>query len=536
MEYYKIFGLDREPFSNSPDPELFYPSKRRVEVLHKLEIAIRLKRGLSVVLGDVGIGKTTLCRHLIQALDQDEQAHSHLLLDPYCTHPREFLEEMYRMFTGESPSPEETERSLKEAIQTILYERGVERDELTVLIIDEGQRLQPHSVEILRELLNYETNTQKLLQIVVFGQREFEDVLAAHANFSDRINYRETLQPFSFSETRAMIQFRLEKSQTDFRSGKLFTLPALWAVHKYCGGSPRRIIHLCHRIFLALIMQNRSRVTRSVVRACARQADDERNRGSSLRRLFVGGGALAALVFLSFLFWPSMQLTHVEQLLSDNTDTNDAVISDAGEGVSQPAVVAQPALGMTEPIPDALGVKKAEASASRDVVKKGIASVPAILGKIRVQSGDSLSFLVLKVYGLYNSSLTRKVFRENASLDNANRLFSGTRIAFPVIKVKSPAFPEDRYWISLGSRSTLAAAYELFRKAYRADSSVFLMSALTAEGKLRFYVSMPTFWETRAEAEQQLDELPESLRDAASVQYGKSDFTTVYTNIARWVG
>ncbi|MDD4998121.1 MAG: AAA family ATPase, partial [Syntrophales bacterium] len=95
MDYFKILNLAKEPFSNSPEPEFFYQSPKHVSCLQKLELAIRLRRGLNVVLGRVGTGKTTLCRHLISKFAEPDgtadDVETHLLLDPSFSTPLEFL-------------------------------------------------------------------------------------------------------------------------------------------------------------------------------------------------------------------------------------------------------------------------------------------------------------------------------------------------------------------------------------------------------------------------------------------------------------
>jgi len=98
MEYFRILNLIKEPFSNSPEPEFFYQSPQHVKCLQNLELAIRLRRGLNVVIGDVGTGKTTLCRRLIGKFDGDENVKTHLLLDPCFSNSVEFLSAVRRMF------------------------------------------------------------------------------------------------------------------------------------------------------------------------------------------------------------------------------------------------------------------------------------------------------------------------------------------------------------------------------------------------------------------------------------------------------
>jgi len=90
MDYYKILDFQKEPFSNTSDPRLFYHSRQHLEILQKLEISIRLKRGLNLVMGDVGTGKTTLSRQLIRKIQDDETMEYHLILDPGLTLQRNF--------------------------------------------------------------------------------------------------------------------------------------------------------------------------------------------------------------------------------------------------------------------------------------------------------------------------------------------------------------------------------------------------------------------------------------------------------------
>lgn len=119
MEYFRILDLKKEPFSNTPDPEAFYQSREHASCLQKLEISIRLKRGLCVVLGEVGTGKTTLCRQIIRLFSQEGETEIHLILDPGFETQREFLAETTRLITGRSPGPEDEEFHMKEAIKKL---------------------------------------------------------------------------------------------------------------------------------------------------------------------------------------------------------------------------------------------------------------------------------------------------------------------------------------------------------------------------------------------------------------------------------
>ena len=211
MDYFKILNLSREPFSNSPDPDqFFFKSRQHVDCLQKVELAVRLCRGLNVVIGDVGTGKTTLCRRLIRHFANDAAVETHLILDPYFCSPLEFLSAVSAMFGLTDKGSEMSDWEFKEEIKKYLFNRAVGEEKIIVLIIDEGQKLSESCLEILREFLNYETNEKKLLQIVIFAQDEFRNFLRKHENFADRINLYHMLGPMNFRDTREMIRYRLD--------------------------------------------------------------------------------------------------------------------------------------------------------------------------------------------------------------------------------------------------------------------------------------------------------------------------------------
>ncbi|NCC25585.1 MAG: hypothetical protein EOM25_10385 [Deltaproteobacteria bacterium] len=270
MEYYKIFDLDREPFANTPDPDFFFEAPGHVRCLQSIEMGVRLRRGLNIVLGQVGTGKTTLCRRFLRSLARDESIKPCLILDPYFSSTREFLLVLTKLFGMPEEPPTVSEWQIKENIKTRLFELGVEQNKTLVLAIDEGQKLTPECMEVLRELLNYETNRFKLLQIVIFAQPEFLPIIKSLQNFEDRINHLHVLEPLSFLETAAMVRFRLQKaseSRPELRRS-FFSWPALWRIYRTTGGYPRKIVNLCHKAFMAMIIQNTARASSALVKNC----------------------------------------------------------------------------------------------------------------------------------------------------------------------------------------------------------------------------------------------------------------------------
>ena len=263
MEYYRLLGLEREPFSSSPDPAFFYQSTQYRETLANLIIEFRLKRGFSVVMGDVGVGKTTLGRKLIQMLREREGFLFHIILDP--TYPSEtlFFDELTRTLRIDLP-PHPNLVDYRDALQRYLYRKAVEERQTVVLIVDEAHKLNALSLEMLRILLNYETNDAKLLQLVLLGQIELLPILANLPNVADRISMKCTLKPLSLEETSDLVAFRLQEAGYRSRA-PLFLEEAIREIHEYSEGYPRRIAMLCHHALRNVVMYNRRYVDHALV-------------------------------------------------------------------------------------------------------------------------------------------------------------------------------------------------------------------------------------------------------------------------------
>jgi len=252
MSYYETLGLSKEPFSTSPDPAFFFRSSSHVQALDRLEIAIRLKRGLSLILGDVGTGKTTLARTLVGHFQQDEGVFFHMVLDPSYESEYQFLQSLCRMF-GVRPAFKST-LDCREAIEHHLFQKGVTEGHMVVLVIDEGQKVSLDILENLRVLLNYETNEYKLLQVVIFSQMELLPRIKRIKNFLDRIALKYIINPLDEQDTAQMIRFRLEAAGlADGRS--LFTPEAIQAVYRFTQGYPRKIAVICHNALETLVMR-----------------------------------------------------------------------------------------------------------------------------------------------------------------------------------------------------------------------------------------------------------------------------------------
>ncbi|MFA6600058.1 MAG: AAA family ATPase [Candidatus Omnitrophota bacterium] len=263
MGYYKVLGFQKEPFSTSPDPDFFYLSKAHDAALTNILIELRLKRGLAVILGDVGTGKTTLSRKLIQELKSREDCLFHMILDPSFDDPLLLLSYISKNF-GIPVGPNASILSLRESLEQFLFEKAVVEGKTVALIVDEAQKLSDSSLENLRVLLNYETNEFKMLQLVLLGQLELQSKIKEIANFFDRISYKGKLEALDFSEMKEMIFFRIRRAGYD-SDMNLFLDEALHGIHESTGGHPRQVTMLCHRALKSLLLKNKLVVDSQII-------------------------------------------------------------------------------------------------------------------------------------------------------------------------------------------------------------------------------------------------------------------------------
>jgi general secretion pathway protein A len=264
MSYYQALGLTAEPFSTSPDPAFFYLSKGHKAALYRLRIALGLKRGMCVVVGDVGTGKTTLSRKLSQVLREEPDTALYMILNPYFKSQKQFLTRLASIFHVDVSPKHDSGLDCIEAIEQFLFKKGVEERKTVVLLIDEAQLLPDYVLEILRILLNYETNEYKILQLILLGQLELVPRISRLANFWDRIALKCMLKPLDLAETREMIEFRLR--QAGAPDHLFFSGAAIEAIHANTQGYPRRLSLLCHNSLEALVMQDRKVVDEQLVR------------------------------------------------------------------------------------------------------------------------------------------------------------------------------------------------------------------------------------------------------------------------------
>ena len=270
-DYCKLLGLTREPFAMAPEPDFFYQSKQHRDCLNRLEISLRLNRGLHVILGGVGTGKTAISRILLDRFTDYESDYTFfLILNPTWRNNQEFLMHLKKMFDIRDESNLVTD--MMNQIEHFLIDYTTKYNKRIVMVIDEGQKMGPNQLEIVRSLLNFETNSMKLIQFSIFAQPEFLDTLNTMENFKDRIAYLYQINNIDNEDTRGLIDHRLKVA--GIAQGKeIFTENAKDLIYKYTKGYPRKIIVTCHNLLIDMLISGKFKVDADLVFKFTQQND-----------------------------------------------------------------------------------------------------------------------------------------------------------------------------------------------------------------------------------------------------------------------
>ena len=265
--YLDYYGLTEPPFDITPNPRfLFYSAKHR-EAFNHLLYGIRERKGFVQLTGEVGAGKTTLCRALLEQLDGHFA--TALILNPVMS-----ADELIKAIAIEFGLPVSgLDRLDTVAVINQFLLQQVERGQDTVLIIDEAQDLTDELLEQVRLLSNLETDNRKLLQIVLLGQPELRDRLnnPRLRQLRQRITVRYHLLPLKRAEVNQYIQHRLVVSGA--KGAPHFTHLALWRVYGYSQGVPRLVNAVCDKALLAGFVQQREQIDFRIIGRAVRELE-----------------------------------------------------------------------------------------------------------------------------------------------------------------------------------------------------------------------------------------------------------------------
>jgi len=303
--YLTFFGLNEKPFAITPDPRYLYLSERHAEALAHLLYGINEAGGFVQLTGEVGTGKTTIVRSLLAQTPRN--AEIALILNPKMSAPEFLLTICEELGIG---VPDSALGSLKDLVDILSHYllRAHAAGKRVVLVVDEAQNLSPEVLEQVRLLTNLETNTQKLLQIILIGQPELRELLGRNElrQLAQRITGRYHLNPLSREETLAYVRHRLRVAGA---TTDILSPAALAEVFRLSQGVPRVINVICDRALLGAYSLDRHRVTGPLVRHAASEVFGKRFTPRWLPWAATAGAAamvlLATLLLLNLRPWGS---------------------------------------------------------------------------------------------------------------------------------------------------------------------------------------------------------------------------------------
>ena len=294
--YETFYNFRERPFNLTPDPRYLFLSQRHREALAHLLYGIRQRCGFVLLTGEVGTGKTTLCRALIKSLDPDTEIA--LILNPNLS-AVELLQTVNREFG--LPGMSESRKALVDELNAHLLARRSAGKNL-VLLVDEAQNLPPSVLEELRLLSNIETETEKLLQIVLVGQPELNDLLALKdlRQLDQRMAVRYHLATLNLKETAEYIGHRLHVASESPRVA--FSRPAVHRLYAFSRGAPRLINVGADRALLIGFTRGCRRVTHRIVGLALREIRPPRRTDRHRLMTAIAGGCAAALALAGLTF------------------------------------------------------------------------------------------------------------------------------------------------------------------------------------------------------------------------------------------
>jgi len=339
--YNAYFGFKESPFSIAPDPRYLYMTAQHREALAHLIYGLNNDGGCILLTGEVGTGKTTICRCLLEQIP--EKVNIALVLNPKISE-RELLATICDELQIDYPENDTSIKTFTDRINHYLIEHNA-KNERTVLIIDEAQNLSSAVLEQLRLLTNLETSQRKLLQIIILGQPELLDVLARPElrQLAQRITARFHLKPLSCEEIKAYINHRLAVAGQNIQ---LFPDPVITQLYKLSRGIPRLINVICDRALLGCYVENRQGVEAAILKKAAKEVFGELKQQNQPAGLPLKK-TLLAILLLALTAGAYLAYNQRSVLLALSGFTSHPVDTTAGRPPAEPGAGQTPAAAAT---------------------------------------------------------------------------------------------------------------------------------------------------------------------------------------------
>ena len=457
--YTSHFHLRSEPFSLTPDPAFLYPSPGHAEALAALQIGLEGRRGIMVMVGEVGMGKTTLLYSLLSELREG-------IKTAYISNTKLPFDDILRQALADFgvPCASRDRVELLSALNAFLRECAAEGT-TAALVIDEAHNLESDVFENLRLLSNYETYTEKLLQIVLVGQPELETKLrqASLRQVTERVAVRCNINPLTRAESLRYVEHRLQR--VGGASASIFTAPAIELILWKARGIPRRINILCHTAMLFAFGRGERLVNLSLARIAVREKEGRGlvtvGRGMGARLGLGSGNALPVLRGVRFRPWWAvagfaagvivmMGIGHFDSrsaptdataVTTDAAAPHDAA-NEGAHGVGRDPIEDRLSAAIAS-LAEAIELRKTTGATVATAAQPAVGGVaeaattdpppaaPPVYREVHVPRGTTLRALVKDVYGYDRPELVARVMSINPQIVNADRIIAGDTLRFP---------------------------------------------------------------------------------------------------------
>jgi len=460
--YLSFYGLKKEPFHTTPDPNFLYLSPSHKEAMGAIIYGIEKRKGFIAIFGEVGVGKTTIIRAYLEKTSDRKQKTVYILNPVVSFHG--LLTDIFRSLEL-VPSHDDSAEMVNQLQEALI--REYRSDSTVVLVIDEAQNMPVQTLEQLRLLSNLETSTDKLIQIVLIGQPELKTLLdhPSLKSLQQRIALRATIQPLKEKESQAYIEHRVALASAT--GAPLFTQGALKLIIRKSEGIPRRLNILCDNALITGYGRQRKPVSISEVREILSDMDDSRS--SYLLKWAVGVAAAILLVIGTFLVSPiflsgnsgvsllsqnerpsSDKIVTSERSPQDSTDLRgEQTIQMSTSEAHKDAIVSGTAIEQTgssntsgpegkvvknlkfEGVTGKSGmaVSRVESNTSRRAVTPNPSRVTTATRSVK--EGENLSQITNETYGSSSMQYLEWVRQHNPQIVDPNIILPGQKIVLP---------------------------------------------------------------------------------------------------------
>ncbi|MBT0652915.1 AAA family ATPase [Geomobilimonas luticola] len=406
--YTGFFHMQKEPFRMTPDPEFLYLSPSHKEALASIIYGVKQRKGFIAVVGEVGVGKTTILRSFLKTVDKE---HVKVI---YVFNADVSFKALLRTIYQGLGTPVETDdvnEMLNQLYHILIqhYKNGIN----VVLIIDEAQNMSRQTLEHLRMLSNLETSTDKLIQIVFSGQPEFELHLDSYElrQLHQRIAVKSTIRPLTMEEGMDYVKHRLAKASVGV--GTVFPERVLKQLVKQSQGIPRTINILCDNCLITSFGYKQQKVNLSVLKEISSDLGMVK---PTKREAFFVSLMLVVIGVLCFMIYRQ----NPQRVPGDEIKSVQSV-----EHLT--AQVAKTESSVNSPVLPRKSSEVTEFAEAQSVAKDD----EKPLRRKLIRKGDTLANLVKDHYGTVDSRLIEKVKQNNPWIKNANVILEGERIIFP---------------------------------------------------------------------------------------------------------